>query len=197
MQVDTFNSSFGLLPLSCILDDPSPPKTKWPWPSVWDQCDAILDAHFPGVQLSLQWSLEDPRVWMYVNQENNALRRTCDKIYTEAIDAQIKSSSLSVPTEHHFQDDSYVRVEWWREENVEERLFPYSLLSDIIYTVWSWTIDRDVQSPLWISIHDIRGGPAMSIRLGTISVIRDRWGPRRPGGNNCTSFELGQGIEVA
>lgn len=117
---------------------------------------------------------------MYRNQENNGLRRTCQKVFDTAKELQLQGEHPDVSNVAVFQDDTYVHVQWNREPTIPPDDFPYGLMSEIVYTVWSWVVSTARHNTLYVRIHDVWSDPKHPRRLGTMFVRRDDIGPFEP-----------------
>ena len=111
---------------------------------------------------------------MHRNQLNNGLQRTCAAVYKEAYDSLAAGQGLNVKTGWHHQDDTYVDIQWRREDNTPEELFPYTLLSDVVYTVWSWVVNTNSYDTLWVEVWDFRDSATKPILLGQLGAFKDR-----------------------
>ena len=129
-------------------------------------------ANWPGIQISLEKG-DSGFYSLYRNQENNGLRRACQKVYETATDLESQGMPPDVSSEMVVQDDSYVWIEWWREPAVDAALFPYALMSEIVYTVWLWVVNTGQHNALWIPIHQMFGNGDNPKRIGTMAIRSD------------------------
>ena len=139
-----------------------------PWPPAWPRCQAIRSATFPGLRLSIYQSDFE---YMTRNQETNGFRRTCTQVYNEAVDLETQGRNPPyVSTDPHIEEDGYVHFEYWRWEQAPPHGFEYSMLSDVMYTLWDWVVTFNNHQVSFVVIHDDARWPGQAVKVGVVGV---------------------------